>query len=185
MHKRGISKSFPPPGMATVGQDLSMALECPCCLEILTVSGPQEPRILPHCGHSLCLSCITLLADSTSTSSRRCPVCRATLPAGPAGLWAKKNLTLTGLMEALSLTQSKTPSKRRETLMPCTALVLVLVLILLTLLGPPVRDLAKEVVICIKRQSATCVHDASPLNEAVICVLEQAANCICRCSPSR
>lgn len=178
--------------MATVAlgdrQDLSMALECPCCLEILTVSGPQEPRILPHCGHSLCLSCITLLAASTSTSTRRCPVCRATLPAGPAGLWAKKNLTLTGLMEALSLTQSKTPAKRRETVMPCTALLLILVilvLILLTLLGPPVRDLAQEVVICIKRQSATCVHDASPLNEAVICVLEQAANFICRCSPSR
>jgi hypothetical protein len=37
----------------------------------------SEPRILPHCGHSICKSCITMLLTRSSRSQIKCPFCQS------------------------------------------------------------------------------------------------------------
>jgi len=60
------------------GLTLEDMLQCPCCLGIL-----KRPVALP-CGHSLCRGCLMRLQIMSSpdapAGSRRCPLCRATVP---------------------------------------------------------------------------------------------------------
>ena len=49
-----------------------MSLECATCLEAFESTGEREPRSLPLCGHSLCLSCLRVVL----TRGQQCPTCR-------------------------------------------------------------------------------------------------------------
>ena len=49
-----------------------MSLECATCLEAFESTGKREPRSLPLCGHSLCLSCLRVVL----TRGQQCPTCR-------------------------------------------------------------------------------------------------------------
>lgn len=49
-------------------------ISCHICSELYQSDGPHEPRIL-HCGHTMCLKCLTFLVCSSLTNS--CPFCKS------------------------------------------------------------------------------------------------------------
>jgi len=49
----------------------TVTLHCPICRELF-----DDPRILPRCGHTFCLSCIRLLTRRNIENNRTCPECR-------------------------------------------------------------------------------------------------------------
>lgn len=38
-------------------------LQCSLCCEDYVESGPHEPRVIPSCGHTYCLTCLDILSD--------------------------------------------------------------------------------------------------------------------------
>src|SRR5688572_21498275 len=58
-------------------------ISCPVCLDDYNQTN-RIPRILPSCGHSVCLGCLRTLTSGRSTF--RCPFDRQVIPLPPSGL---------------------------------------------------------------------------------------------------
>jgi len=79
---------------------------CSICLEDFT-----DPRVLPTCGHSLCLACLRgICRDKLPGTRAPCPLCRAdfTIPPGGVGAFAV-NFALMELLECEKTALRKEP----------------------------------------------------------------------------
>lgn len=61
--------------MLDAGAPESSALECAITFEPYSREGPNQPRVLPSCGHTLCSTAVQNLLES-GAHPVRCPLCR-------------------------------------------------------------------------------------------------------------